>query len=92
MNKPLVIIVILSVIYLLLVALSPNAQRVEGKFAKLEYGYIAGPAPECDMELAKNKVSKELHYFIQTVDTKVKIEFFCFDEAKYGASKSLASK
>jgi hypothetical protein len=83
MNKPLVIIVILSVIYLLLVALSPNAQRVEGKFARLEYGYVTGPAPECDMNLSHDKISKELYYYVQRIDKKVKVEFFCFDENKY---------
>ena len=77
MNKSLVIIVILSFIYLLLMALSPNAQRVEGKFAKMEYGLVKGTAQECSIGKSEDA---RLHYFVQRETGKTKVEFFCFDD------------
>jgi len=88
MNKPLVIIILLSIIYLLMMALSPNAQKVHGKFAKLEYGYVAGSSIECNMNSKSPSSEEKLHYFIQKGDKKIKVEFFCSDELKTKEVKS----
>ena len=87
MNKSLVIIVILSVIYLLLMALSPNAQKVHGKFAKLEYGYINGISEECNINSASSSASSRLHYYIEKGRKKMTVEFFCYDEANQPVMK-----
>lgn len=91
MNKPLVIIIFLSIVYILIMALSTNAQRVQCKIAKLEYGYINGISQECNMSQVSENSPAKLHYFVQKGDKKIKVEFFCFDETKSPVNQKLAA-
>ena len=80
MNKPLIIIVIVSTIYLLTMALSSNAQRIYHEPGKLKYGYVEGKSDECDiLHPSKQEVDK-LHYVVQKSKKQVQVKYFCVEE------------